>query len=125
MASNKNTPLGYVQLKSGAKAIFPMNNTFLNYTFEIKAHWEALRLFANLVIDAFKQLVTDTRLEPIEGNIEVRTQFRHLVEADDKTTFRDQDIKMTEDEDAATYVEFQNRANTDTPIEIRSVDILV
>ena len=98
------TPLGYVELASGAKAIYPMNDIFLNYTFEDATYWEALRLAVNLLIDAYKQQKPDTKVKLIEGNIKVRTQFRHLLDSDEKTTFRDQDIKVTEDEDASTYV---------------------
>ena len=35
---------------------------------------------------------------------------------------REQDIKIAEDEAEATYIEFQNRARTEIPIEIRSVE---
>jgi len=40
---------------------------------------------------------------------------------DKKNKTRDQDLKMTEKEDNATYIECQNDANTQPPIEIRSV----
>jgi len=41
--------------------------------------------------------------------------------ADGKTT-RDQDIKVTEDKTAITYIEFQIRSGTNPPIIIRSVE---
>ena len=123
MASKNSKPLGYVELKSGAMAIFPMNDVFLNFTFEFTAHWEALRLTVNLLIEAYKQQMPDTRLNTIEGNIEVRTQFRQfLTTEEEKPTFRDQDIKMMEKKVSTTYVEFQNRANTKPPIKTRSVE---
>jgi len=120
MSSKNTTPLGYVELVNGSKAIYPMNDIFLNFTFENSAHWEALRLAINLLIEAYKQQKPDTKVKPIEGNIKVRTQFKHLLDV--KNISRDQDIKMTEDENEATYIEFQNRAKTDIPIEIRSVE---
>jgi hypothetical protein len=123
MASKKGKPLGYVELKSGAMAIFPMNDVFLNYTFERAEYWEALRLAVNLLIEAYKKLKPDTRLSPIEGEIEVKTQFRQFLAAEnEKATFRDQDIKMTENKASVTYVEFQNDAYPQTPIKIRSVE---
>ena len=118
MSSKNTTPLGYVDLPSGAKAIFPMNDIFLNYTFENVEYWEALRLAVNFFIEAYRQRYPKTSIQTINGNIKVRTQFRHIL---DKTT-RDQDIKIAEDENNATYVEFQNRAKPDVPIEIRSVE---
>jgi len=117
----KNAPLGYVELDNGSKAIYPMNDIFLNYTFESTAHWEALRLTINLLIDGYKQQHPSTDVMPIEGKIVVRTQFRHLLGIDGKTT-RDQDIKITEDDGESTYIEFQNKANTQPPIEVRSVE---
>ena len=120
MASKNTTPLGYIELNNGSKAIYPMNDIFLNFTFEDVAHWEALRLAVNLLIKAYMQQKPETKVKPIEGNIKVRTQFQHLL--DIQNTTRDQDIKMTEDEEETTYIEFQNRAKTDVPIEIRSVE---
>ena len=121
MASKDTIPLGYVELENGSKAIYPMNDIFLNYTFENASHWEALRLAINLLIDAYRQHQPSTKVRPIEGKIEVRTQFRYLLDVDGKTT-RDQDIKITEGNDESTYIEFQNRANTQPPIEARSVE---
>ena len=121
MASKDTTPLGYVELPNGSKAIYPMNDVFLNYTFEDAAHWEALRLSVNIFIDAYKKLKPDTKVQPVKGKTKVRTQFRHLLDTDGKTT-RDQDIKMTEEDIADNYIEFQNRAKPDTPVEIRAVE---
>ena len=120
MTSKDTTPLGYVELANGSKAIYPMNDIFLNFTFEVEEHWEALRLAVNLLIEAYKQQNPDTKAKLIKGSIRVRTQFQHLL--DIQNTTRDQDIKLTEDETEATYIEFQNRARSDIPIEIRSVE---
>ena len=121
MVTNDKTPLGYVELPGGSKAIYPMNDIFLTYTFEDAAHWEALRIAVNLIIDAYIQANPATMVKPILGNIKVRTQFKHLLSTDGKTT-RDQDIKITEGDDSSSYIEFQNRANTNPPVEIRSVE---
>ena len=98
-----------------------MNDIFLNFTFEDATNWEALRLAVNLLIEEYKKQNPDTQLKPVEGEIKVRTQFRHLLNTDDKTA-KKQDIKMVEDDEDATYIEFQNRAKPDIPIEIRSVE---
>jgi len=124
VASTNNTPLGYIELPNGDMAIFPMNDVFLNYTFEDMEHWEALRLAVNLIIEAYMQLKPDTRLKTIDGDINVRTQFRQFLAANKNANakFREQDIKMTEGKVSITYVEFQNDAHPDPPIEIRSVE---
>ena len=114
-------PLGFVELANGSKAIYPMNDLFLTYTFEDASNWESLRLAVNLVIDSYRGTKPDTSVKPIEGRISVRTQFRHLLSIDWKTT-RDQDIKIIEDDEETSYVEFQNKATTNPPIEIRSVE---
>lgn len=129
MAIKNSTPLGYVKLPSGDMAIYPMNNVFLNYTFELDEHWEALRLAVNLIIEVYRQQKSDTKLVPINGNIKVRTQFQQFVPNPDKskkkkkpdTVSRDQDIKITEDDKGSTYVEFQIKSNTEIPITVRSV----
>ena len=105
MTNKPPTPLGYVELANGPKAIYPMNDGFLNYTFEDAAHWEALRVTVNLVIEAYRQIKPDTRLNPITGKIQVRTQFKHMLNTDGKTT-REQDIKLTENDEDENYIEF-------------------
>jgi len=121
MNHQNKKPLGYVDLPNGSKAIFPMNNLYLNFTFETSEHWESLRLIVNILIDAYKKIRPDTTAKTIEGNIEVRTQFQYILKDDGKTT-RDQDIKMTEDDDEVTFIEFQNKAKTKKPLEMRAVE---
>jgi hypothetical protein len=120
LSAKNSIPLGYIELFDGTKPIFPMNDIFLNYTFEDATYWEALRSAANIIIESFKQQKPDTKVTPIEGNIKVRTQFRYLLGKDNTT--RDQDIKIIKDDGDSIYLEFQNRAKTDIPIEIRSVE---
>jgi hypothetical protein len=120
MASATKTPLGYVELENGSKAIFPMNDFFLTYTFEKPEHWESLRLTVNLLIEAYKQMKPESQVAPISGKIKVETQFRHLLNI--QNTTRDQDIKLTEGESDAHYIEFHNRARANPPVEIRSVE---
>ena len=102
MLTNDKTPLGYVELPGGSKAIYPMNDIFLTFTFEDAAHWEALRIAVNLIIDAYIRANSATMLKPIMGNIKVRTQFKHLLSTDGKTT-RDQDIKITDEGAGVSY----------------------
>ena len=116
----KMIPLGYLELPTGPKAIYPMNDIFLNYTFENPAHWESLRLIVNIIIEAYQQAVTETLLKPVTGAIEVKTQFKHFL-GDGKTT-RDQDLKMIEGEGNLTFIECQNKAITAPPIPIRAVE---
>ena len=88
-------PLGYVELPDKSKAIYPMNDIFLNYTFQDSAHWEALRIIVNTIIEAYIKECPATSIKPIKGNIQVRTQFKHLLSSDKNIT-RDQDIKLIE-----------------------------
>jgi len=119
MAAKNSVPLGYINLPDGAKAIYPMNDIFLNYTFENAEYWEALRESANIFIVRFMQYQPNTSAESIDGVIQGRTQYQHLLGNDNAT--RDQDLKIIEVVDNSTYVEFQNRAKPDVPVEIRSV----
>jgi len=120
VAAKNSFPLGYVDLPDGAKAIYPMNDIFLNYTFEDMEYWEALRLATNLIIEAYKCYNPKTKIMTITGKIKVRTQYKHLLGKDNTT--RNQDLRIIEDETDSTYLEFQNRAKPDVPVEIRSVD---
>jgi len=120
VAAKNSVPLGYVDLPDGAKAIYPMNDIFLNYTFEDMEYWEALRLATNLIIEAYKKYKQETKVMPIMGKIRVKTQYQHLLGKDGAT--RNQDLRMIEDDADSTYLEFQNRAKPDVPVEIRSVD---
>ena len=113
----KGTPLGYVQLATGAMPIHPMHDLLLNYTFENAANWDGLKQAVNIVIHAYTKYIHNTHkltttLQPIQGNIMVRTQYQFLLKNDKKTT-RNQDIEIKEDTPAIKYVEFQNRADAD------------
>ena len=117
-------PLGYVQLPNGAMPIHPMHDILLNYTFENPDHWDDLKQAVNLIINSYRQYAQDeyqleTKLQPIEGRITVRTQYQYFLKNDAKTT-RNQDIEITEDTGSLKYVEFQNRA--DANIGIRSTE---
>jgi len=121
LKSKDKTPIGHIKLTDGVKAIYPMNDLFLMHMFSNPDNWEALKLTANLIIDAYKQKKPTSKLKPIEGSVNVITQYKYLLSTDGKTT-KDQDIKAIEVSGSATYLEFQNRARINTPIEIRSVE---
>ena len=112
-------PLGYIDLPNGPRAIFPMNDIFLNYAFQSPDNWEVLREAVNILIDAYRQINPSTQLGLITGKIEVRTQFKHML--DGKAT-RDQDIKMSQEAGDATYIEFQNKSSTNSPIPMRATE---
>ena len=38
----QKTPLGHVELDSGAIEIYPMNDFFLNFTYDNPENWESL-----------------------------------------------------------------------------------
>jgi len=83
-------------------------------------YWESLREATNIYIERFKQYQPNTDVHPIEGVIQVRTQFQHLLGNDSVT--RDQDLRIVEITEDSTYMEFQNRAKPDIPVEVRSVE---
>ena len=84
MEAKNRTPLGYIELVSGMKAVYPMNDIFLNYTFENEEHWEALRAIVNIAIEAYKRITPDTTARAVTRRIKVRTQYRHLLEPGEK-----------------------------------------
>jgi hypothetical protein len=113
------TPLGYIELENGRKPIYPMNDFFLNYMFNITAYWETLRKVANITVDAYRRFYAATHMRRVEGEITVATQYSYILDAKNKT--RDQDIKMT-DSEKLTYIEFHNRARGFPPVETRAVE---
>ena len=94
-------PLGYIELDNGTKAIYAMNDIFLNYTFEHAVYWETLRLMVNLLLEAYKQKNPNSSVSPIKGSIIVKTQYQHLLNIENTT--RDQDIKITENEEPSQF----------------------
>ena len=118
MPSN-TTPLGYIELDNGTKAITAMNDIFLNYMFNDPANWETLRETVNIIVEAYRHTNPDTAIAPINGKIIVETQYKYLLDV--KNVTRDQDIKMTAD-DELVFIEFQNRSKTIPPIEVRAVE---
>jgi len=120
METQQPIPLGYVELEDGAKPIYPMNDIFLNYTFENPENWEILRLTGNLVIEGYQSQNPETSQEQIQGKIKVRTQYQHFRSKDTRKS-KDQDFKLVEEDENATYFEFQNDKRSNPPIPERSV----
>jgi len=75
MSKSKANVLGYIELETGSKLITPMNNVFLNYTFNIQENWEDLREIVNIFYHAYIETFGDTKIRPTEGEIKVKTQF--------------------------------------------------
>jgi hypothetical protein len=114
--SSKGRPLGYIQLESGEKPVAVMNDVFLNFQFEKEENWEDLRSIVNIFIKDYASQKPSTVSRPIESAIQVQTQYKFLLNPENKT--RNQDFKMTGEQ--LTYVEFQNRAYNEPPIETRA-----
>ena len=113
-------PLGHVDLPTGKYAVFPMNDIFLNYTFENEKNWEALRQIVNIFTKDFIEKYPGSTARPITGDIKVRTQYKQLVTGDPKKALS-QDIHILENCKDATYTEFQIKAATKPIIDVRSV----
>ncbi|MDR0273280.1 MAG: hypothetical protein LBI27_08200 [Clostridiales bacterium] len=118
--SDDKKPLGYVELKTGAKAIYAMNDFFLNYMFDKTDNWETLRLLVNIILEAYIQKYPSHGVKLIKGNIVIETQYKYFLDIQNVT--RNQDIKMTENDDNTIYIEFQNRASISPTIESRAIE---
>ena len=118
MDTNKAIPLGYIQLETGLKPIAVMNDIFLNWHFEKPEKWEDLRLLVNIFVNDYIARCDNTVAKPISGAIEVHTQYKFFIDAKNKT--RNQDFKIIGTE--LTFVEFQSKANTSPPIEVRATE---
>jgi len=103
-----------------------MHDILVNYTFKNSKHWESLKQAVNLIINAYKQYELDnynfkTKLQPIEGEIRVQTQYEYFTSKDGKTT-RKQDVEITEETGNIKYIEFQNRASASLHLDTRSAE---
>ena len=116
------TPLGIIELETGPKEVYPMEDFFLNYTYNKPEHWEALRLTANIFIEDYQANIKETTLSPIKGAIKVITQYAFYTGAIKSS--KNQDFKINESEDNITFLEFQNRATSTPPIEVRAPEYL-
>ena len=112
-------PLGYVELDNGTKAITAMNDLFLNHMFMNPKNWETLRDSVNIILEEYRQSNPDTSITLVVGKVVVETQYKYLLNIENAT--RDQDIKMTAEAELV-FIEFQNRAKTTPPVEIRAVE---
>jgi len=117
-------PLGYIDLEDNRKAIYATNDLFLNYTFKDEKNWEALRDIVNILVNAYKEMIPETAMKPIEGTIKVETQYMYYLNTRNAT--KDQDLKLSHiEESKLTYIEFQNRAITVPPIVNRAMEYFV
>jgi len=116
----KSGILGTIELLNGTQRdISPMNDLFLNYLFKDEQEWETLRSILNIVLTEYIERHPVTSMRLVEGDIKVETQYDYYLDTKREKT---QDIKITgADGKKLTYVEFQNRANPDTPIKIRAL----
>lgn len=111
-------PLGYVETPNGKKAIFPMHDIFLGYTFQNPENWEILRTMINIIIEEYCAANPSTTASPITGNITVKTQYRHFLSP--QSTPLSQDAHIEVDKQDSYYIEFQRDPLPKLPISIRS-----
>ena len=122
MNNDNQKVLGYIQLETGEKLITPMNDVFINYTFQDKENWEELRKLANIIYLAYLEKNGNTKIRPSDGEIEVSTQFSYFKDPK-STTPKSQDAKM-ESTDRIDFIEFQNKMNPTPPIPVRGGEYL-
>lgn len=122
MSKKRENILGYISLDTGKKAITPLNDVFLNYTFLRQEYWETLREMTNIFYKAYIKKHKDTNITPIKGEINVITQYPYYRNADSSTPKR-QDMRI-DSENKVDYIEFQNKTHPDLPIEVQSIEYL-
>ena len=110
-----------MNLTTGPKAIYPTNDFFLNYTFKEKKNWETLRDINNIIIEAYQAYAPSTHLQTIQGPIVVETQYAYYTSNKGKP--KTQDFGIDTDE-SITFMEVQNNAFINPPLEIRARDYL-
>ena len=117
-------PLGYIELESGLRPVYAFNDFFLNYTFDKKENWEALRLLVNAMLEAYAAECPGTELKPIKGEIVVTTQYKYYLKNPNAPKRQDVEIKELGTGNQ-TYVEAEGRKRTKTPVELRAVEYSV
>lgn len=118
------TPLGFIELDNGSKEVHVMDDLLLNFTFDKVENWEEFRLMMNILLDEYRKETPATVVTLIEGKIHIETQYKFYINT--QNTTRNQDFKLDETEsNRLKYIEFQNRAKTKTPLELRAVEYFV
>jgi len=120
MKKKSENILGFIELETGAKAITPLNDVFLNYTFGQETYWETLRNMTNIFYNAYIETHKETTITPIEGKIVVKTQFPHFRDFNASIP-KKQDMEI-DSADKIDYIEFQNDMHPKIPIEVQSVE---
>ena len=120
MVDMARKPLGYIELLNNIKkAIYPMDDFFINYTFYKKENWKHLRRIINIFLKAYAEMYhRQDGFHYVSENIVVETQYLHYVK--NTTKQKTQDMKIDEEESDQTYIEFQNRIFSKPPIAIRA-----
>ena len=106
MSKKNENILGEIQIHNGKKGIIPLNDVFLTFTFKDKSNWETLRKMINIIYSAYIEHYPKTKIELIEGEIKVITQFPHYKKVD-STTPKREDVRIESPENI-DHVEFQN-----------------
>ena len=114
-------PLGYITLLNNIqKPIYPMNDFFLNYTFEKEANWDNLRLIINIYLETYaSKYERQDGFHYIGEDIIVETQYEHYIKNTTKQPAQDFKINKAQNDDQ-TYIEFQNKIYSKPPIIIRA-----
>jgi len=114
-------PLGYITLLNNTKkAIYPLDDFFINYVFYKKENWNHLRDLINIFLHTYAEKYgRQDGFHLVSENVVVETQYEHYLKGSSMPPT--QDIKVDEEgSDSQTYIEFQNRAFSKPPIEVRA-----
>jgi hypothetical protein len=110
--------IGEISIDGAVKKVKPMNDFYLNWLFERSGREAVIKEIINIFIHEYRNINPQTIAEPVKAVKEVTTQYSYYL---GKASSRYQDIKIKGDSNTDTYVEFQNKANTDPSISDRAV----
>jgi hypothetical protein len=117
---SKKQPLGYIKLLNNTeKAVYPMDDFFINFAFHKKENWGHLREMLNIFFNSYQvKYQRQDGFHFIGEKITVETQYEHYIRMNTKQPA--QDARIQEQQGGQTFVEFQNKATTRPPISIRA-----
>ena len=123
MNNNAENLLGYMELETGSKLITPMNDVFLNFTYQNKENWEDLRVMANIFFDEYDEICKDTKIRPIEEVVAVKTQFPFFKEPKSNRP-KAPDIRI-DSLSKVVFIDFENNPHSSKPpVPTRSTQYL-
>ena len=133
---NKPIPLAEITLTNGnVKAITPMYDPFVNYTFEKEKNWEMAKIISNVIYKDYISKNPNTNLTEVEGKIDkVTTQYEYFKVDDNgklisKPNAQDVSIESSLDLNGnltrqQDFQEWQINLTPKNPVDVRSLNYM-